>query len=417
MTFSTRARPRLLAGLATSTAAAFQPRRATRAAEQPDIVVLLTSDVRAGDEIALPQTLARVAENGTTFPNFFLTTSLCCPSRASIFTGLYSHNHGVHDNRDGWEGFAKRGNRSRTTGVLLQAAGYRTASVGVYLNGSQPGRGKEPGWDVGPVAGGRRKKKRRNGDGGGRKGKKNKRGRDAGAGRNDQGHVDAAVDVIAETAVDQPLYLHVGFGTAHFPARPRPPYAGQFAGTHIDRDPSFDEEDVSDKPRYIRALRGLSAGDEAWLDRLHRGRLETLLELDDGIVEIWDALEARGRLDNTYVFLLSDNGMALGHHRHYGKIVPYDSSVRAPLFALGPGFSVGAVDDRLVGNIDLAPTLVKIANAAAPQMDGVSLLSSDSRDAILLEMLGANNNSMRWPGPRTEIPPFSALRTPTHLYT
>jgi hypothetical protein len=99
--FSTRACPRLLAGLAVSIGSTIPMRRVTRAAEQPDIIILLTSDVRAGDEIALPQALARVAGNGTTFPNFFLTTSLCCPSRASIFTGLYAHNHGVHDDRDG----------------------------------------------------------------------------------------------------------------------------------------------------------------------------------------------------------------------------------------------------------------------------------------------------------------------------
>lgn len=415
--FSTRARPRLVAGLASAAASAFQSRRATRAADQPDIIVLLTSDVRAGDEIALPQTLARIADNGTTFPNFFLTTSLCCPSRASIFTGLYSHNHGVHDNRVGWEGFAKRGNRGRTTGVMLQAAGYRTAAIGAYLNGAQPGRGKEPGWDIGPIAGGRRKKNRsKNGGGSEKRNGRRDRDRNAAAGRNDADRIDKAVSVIVETAVDQPLYLHLGFSTAHIPVRPRPPYAGQFAGTRVDRDPSFDEHDVSDKPRYIRDLPRLNAGDEAWLDRLHRGRLETLLELDDGIAELWDALEARGRLENTYVFLLSDNAFSLGHHRWAGKIAPYDQSVRAPMFAFGPGFSAGAVDNRLVGNIDIAPTLVEIAEADGPAMDGVSLLASELRDAILLEMRAPNNRSMQWPGPRTEIPRFSALRTSTHLY-
>jgi N-acetylglucosamine-6-sulfatase len=304
--------------------------------------------------------------------------------------------------------------------MLLQATGYRTAEIGLYLNGSQPGQGMEPGWDAGPVAGGGRKKRRRNGGGKGKSGKRHRhrqRDVDADENRDDEDHVDAAVDVIAETAVDQPLYLHVGFGTAHVPVRPKPPYAGQFARTRFDRDPSFAEEDVGGKPRYIRDLRGLRLGDEAWLDRLHQGRLETLLELDEGIVEIWDALEARGRLDTTYVYLLSDNGMALGHHRYYGKIVPYDRSVRAPLHAFGPGFAAGAVDKRLVGNIDLAPTLVEIAEAAAPQVDGASLLSSTARDAIMLEMLAANNNAMPWPGPRSEIPPFHSLRIPTHLYT
>jgi arylsulfatase A-like enzyme len=406
----------------TAGAAPFFLRGRAAAVEQPDIVVLLTSDVRAGDEIALPQTLQRIAGNGTTFPNFFLTTTLCCPSRASIFTGLYAHNHGVHDNHDGWEGFAKRGNRERTTGVLLQAAGYQTAAIGVYLNGAQPGRGKEPGWDIGPVAGGR-KKKRKGGKGHGGHGgnsrnpRRNRRQRKGGSSGGDARLVDAAASIIAEALPDEPLYLHVGFGTAHVPVNPTPPYAGQFAAAQVDRDPSFDEENVADKPKYIRDLPRLSASDEAWLDRLHRGRLEELLALDDGIVKIWDALEARGRLDNTYIFLLSDNAMSLGHHRIYGKMVPYDTSIRAPLFAFGPEFAQGLVDDRLVGNIDIAPTLVEVAGASAPQMDGRSLLDAQERDAMLLELLGEDLHSMDWPGPRADIPRFSALRTATHLYT
>jgi hypothetical protein len=96
------------------------------------------------------------------------------------------------------------------------------------------------------------------------------------------GLAETATRVIAETAADQPLYLHVGFGQPHVPADPVPPYEGQFAGATIDRDAwSFNEEDVGDKPEYIRDLPRLNDDDEAWLDDLHQRRLETLLELDD----------------------------------------------------------------------------------------------------------------------------------------
>jgi arylsulfatase A-like enzyme len=196
-----------------------------------------------------------------------------------------------------------------------------------------------------------------------------------------------------------------------------PPYAGQFAGEQVDRaDLSFNEADVGDKPRYIRELGPLSAGDQSWLDSQHQRRLECLLELDDHIATIWDALEERGRLHNTYVFLLTDNGYLLGQHRYYGKHVPYDGSARMPLYAYGPGFAAGAVDERLVGNVDLAPTLVDVAGADGPEMDGVSLLSSHQRDAILLEFLAPDVNSMKWPGPRTAIARYSAVRTVSHLY-
>jgi arylsulfatase A-like enzyme len=435
---TTRQRPGLLAGLLTGMAAPMINRLSSAAAAgQPDIIVLILNDARDGDQAALPQTLSRLADSGTVFPNFFLTTPLCNPSRASILTGLYPHNHGAYDNRNGphggWEGFAAQGNRGRTTGVILQAAGYRTAAIGQYLNGEQPGQGMEPGWHIGPVARRRRKKKgKKKGKGGkprrlraqdfanearrgGKKGKGKKR-RHPGGGTGDWGLVSAAAGIIAETSVDQPLYLHVGFGTPHAPVIPTPPYAGQYAGERIDRDPSFNEADVGDKPKYIRDLNRLSGGDEGWLDNLHRGRREVLLALDDGIVSIWNALQARGRLDNTYVFLMTDNGHLIGHHRFYGKIAPYDGSARMPLFAFGPEFGQGITDPRLVGNIDIAPTLAEVASANPPAMDGRSLLSPHQRQEILIESLGQGLQSMDWPGPRTGIPRYSAARTADHLY-
>jgi arylsulfatase A-like enzyme len=225
------------------------------------------------------------------------------------------------------------------------------------------------------------------------------------------------VEAIAAAPADRPLLMHVGFDPPHVPAIPAPPYAGRFAGAAIDRtDPSFDEADVSDKPRYVSGLRRLSGGQIAWLDNLHQRRLETLLGVDDEIAAIFRALEARGRIANTYVFLLTDNGYLMGHHRLYGKMAPYDGAVRFPLFAFGPAFAAGAVDRRLVGNIDLAPTIVDLAGAEAPPMDGRSLLSDHARDAIAIELLGRDLRTMNWPGDRANVPRYSALRTAEHLY-
>jgi arylsulfatase A-like enzyme len=275
-------------------------------------------------------------------------------------------------------------------------------AIGAYLNGAQPGKGVEPGWDVGPRASGN-------------SGKGKRQGRSRSKARKTQ--PASAIAQIEETPAEQPLYLHIGFGAPHVPVRPVPPYAGQFDGVQVDRDDlSFNAPDLTGKPRFMRSLSRLKSGEEAWLDRLHQGRLECLLQLDDEIASIWDALEARGRLDNTYVFLLTDNGYLLGQHRYYGKHVPYDGSVRMPLYAFGPGFSPGAVDERLVGNVDIAPTLAEIASVELPLMDGVSLLSNHDRDAILLEFLAPAVNSMKWPGPRAEITRYRGLRTASHLY-
>src|SRR5215210_2857398 len=286
-TISVRARPRLLAGLLAGLALPSISRGVSAANEAPDILVMVMNDARDGDQVALPQAMSRLAVHGTTFPNFFLTTPLCCTSRASILTGLYPLNQGVYDNsagaRGGWEGFAMRGNCDRTTGVMLKTAGYRTAALGVYLNGEQLGSAEEPGWGIGPST------------------QVNV--------PSDTALAEEAASILAETSMDQPLYLHIGFVAPHVPANPSPPYAGRLAGSAIDRDdPSFNEEDVEDKPEYIRDLRRLNEADEAWLDDQHQRRLETLLEIDDSIATIWDALEIRGKLDNTYIFLLTDNG-------------------------------------------------------------------------------------------------------------
>ena len=414
---SVRQRPRMLASLFAGLAARASGVASEAEDQRPDIVVLLLNDARDGDQIAMPKTMAWLAESGATFPNSFLTTPLCCPSRASIFTGLYPHNHGVYDNRagpnGGWEGFAQRGNRGRTIGAILQDAGYFTAAVGGYLNGRKPGAGSEPGWSIGP-GGRRRRKGGKRGKGG--KGGKGKRGRNR-VRRSAASGLSSAVAAIAAAPSGQPMLLHVGFDAPHVPAIPSPRHAGAFAGARIDRgDPAFDEADVADKPKYVSNLGRLSGGQMAWLDNLHQRRLETLLGVDDEIAAIRDALAARGRLENTYIFLLTDNGYLMGHHRLYGKMAPYDGAVRFPLLALGPAFAAGTVDRRLVGNIDLAPTIVALAGAAGPPMDGRSLLSDSGRDAILIELLGRDLESMDWPGERADVPRYGALRTANHLY-
>lgn len=417
-TFSTRARPRLLASLAAGLAPVKSGFSTASAAVKPDILVLILNDVRDGDQAAMPQAMAWLQGRGTTFPNFMMTTPLCGPSRSCLLTGLYSHNHGVYDNSDGktggWVGFAKHGNRTRTTGLLLQAAGYRTIALGNYINGEQPGRGMEPGWNVGPVAKGKKHKGKGKGKGKHKKKKKHQQG--GGGMPSDAQLVGTAAAELRGAASTQPLYLHIGLGTAHVPLNPASAYTGRFSGAQVAREASFNEADISDKSAYLRRQRGLSAGDEAWLDGLHQLRLAALAELDDALLPLWQAIEARGKADNTYVFLVSDNGYMMGHHRYYGKIVPYDRSARFPLQAVGPGFAAGATDARVVGNIDIAPTIVAVAGANRPSMDGVSLLSGNSRDAILLENLSGTGRSMKWPGPRADIPRYRALRTPTHLY-
>lgn len=418
--YSTRDRLRVLGGIGGAAIGAalggsLGAPGSAQAAEQPDIIVLLMNDARDGDQVALPKMMAHFGEKGMTFPNFFMTTPLCCPARATLLTGLYPHHHGVYDNSDashgGWLGFVRRGNRSRATGGLLQAVGYRTVALGTYLNGARPGKGPEPGWNLSILA---QEKD---------SGKKGKKGRKKESGKTKMTGLLSDPEMVARTVAElnatpraQPLYVHLGFNTPHVPAVPGSGYAGRFAGAQVQRDPSFNESDVSEKPAYVRTLRALSPGNQAWLDNLHQRRLECILQLDDALASLWPAIEARGKADNTYVFLMTDNGYLMGQHRLYGKIAPYDGSARFPLYALGPGFAPAETDTRLVSNVDIAPTLVSVAGASTGGMDGVSLLANYQRKGVLLESLSNRVQSMSWPGPRTEITPYRALRTSQHLY-
>lgn len=165
----------------------------------------------------------------------------------------------------------------------------------------------------------------------------------------------------------------------------------------MPRSPAFNEDDVSDKPAYVRVQAKLEPG---MLDQQERRRLETLLSVDETIAAIVNKVKQRGQLHNTYIFVLSDNGWTAGDHRLNTKGVPYDGSVRVPMLAFGPRFAPGAVDTRLVANIDLAPTIADIAGVALPRADGESLFTVD-RDSILLES---------W-----AYPAFAGVRTKTHL--
>ena len=100
---------------------------------------------------------SRWKKKGATFTNYFVTDSLCCPSRSSIFTGEFPHNTGVFRNVEpdgGYGGFNAHGNEPNTFAVALQRNGYRTAMLGKYLNGYHPGiDGPATGWNEWSVAG------------------------------------------------------------------------------------------------------------------------------------------------------------------------------------------------------------------------------------------------------------------------
>ncbi|WP_239517803.1 sulfatase-like hydrolase/transferase [Streptomyces sp. ICC1] len=169
----------------------------------------------------------------------------------------------------------------------------------------------------------------------------------------------------------------------HGPRTPEPKYAGTPVPEWNGR-PSVTEADRSDKPPYIQEATGTLADGK----RIRAEQLRTLLSVDDTVQAFKDKLAALGQLDNTLVLYIGDNGFGWGDHGWTAKSVPYSPAHEVPFYLSWPagGLGAGTVDDRIVANIDIAPTILDAAGITptTPQ-DGRSLLTSYSRDHLLVE--------------------------------
>lgn len=350
----------------------------------PDIVLIVTDDQRRDTMAAMPQVRTRLAANGVTFKNGFVVTPLCCPSRASILTGLYPHSTGVYTNVYPGGGFAAFSDQS-TLATWLDEAGYETALVGKYIN-EYTGTYVPPGWDRWVAL------------------------TDPGGYFDFELNVDGTLESYSEAdgvystdllateaasfvrAATGPLFLYFTPFAPHAPAVPAPRHATEFSGLRPTRPPSYDEADVSDKPEWLQQLPRITAGQQSAIDAFRVDQHRSLLAVDEAIGAILDALAETGRLRNTLVIFTSDNGIAWGEHRWDKKWVPYEEAVRVPLVIRYPGhIPAGAVDSRFALNVDLAATIADAARVVTPPTEGRSLLSlfdqtsGGWRDHFLLE--------------------------------
>jgi N-acetylglucosamine-6-sulfatase len=205
-----------------------------------------------------------------------------------------------------------------------------------------------------------------------------------------------AVDYVHSVPPDRPLFLYWSPHAPHYPATPAPKYADKFTGMKPARPPSFNEADVSDKPQYIRDQAQLTEDGIATVDEFRRDQYRSLLSVDDWIGSILQALSDTGRLDNTLIVFMSDNGLLLGEHRYWKwKTMPYEESIRVPLIVRwdAAGWNVPRADrQHLVANVDLAETWAEAAGTTMPGNEGLNLLpllaspqGANWRKALLLE--------------------------------
>jgi N-acetylglucosamine-6-sulfatase len=377
-----------VAGLsATDSAEAKKPR------QRPNVVVVMSDDQTVESMRVMGNVNGRLAEFGVTFANSFASFPLCCPSRATFLTGQYAHNHGTMGNEPPEGGFVKFNaeHGGNTLAGWLQGDGYHTVEVGKFLNGyggAATATLVPAGWSEWYAAAG-----------------ETQRVYDYALNQNGSlveygtAPQDFKGDVITARAVDainarapanQPFFLYVNYTAPHSGSNPStnppsncdrtaqsaPRHASALDAAPLPRPPSFNEQDLSDKPPDIRDNDPITAAERADLTRRYRCRLESILSVDEGVGSIVDALKRHHELGDTLVIYTSDNGFFGGEHRVLnGKLRHYEPSSRVPLVMRGPGVPEGKTVRELVVNADIAKTILD-ATGTAPGLnqDGRSLI-------------------------------------------
>ncbi len=337
----------------------------------PNVLVIVTDDQRAKDTLGvMPAVRKWFRKRGTRFSQAFATTPLCCPSRASIMTGQYAHNHRVTKNNRGDEL-----PQARTVQRALWMDGYNTALAGKYLNG----------WDLEkpPPFFDRYAMQRWgyyeadfNVDGVVRE-----------VAQYSTGFVaDQTIEFLEgfEQEDEVPWFTYVAPFAAHKPYATQARYAEAGVG-NWSGNPAVRERRTGDKPE----IEGREITKEE-ARAVRRGQLRTLLTVDDMVGRFIHWLRAHGELAETLAIFVSDNGRSWGEHGLDGKRLPYTESIQIPLLMRWPGHvRAGKVDRRLVTNVDIAPTIFA-ATGIRPthNLDGLSLLGDRTRQRLLLEHWG-----------------------------
>jgi arylsulfatase A-like enzyme len=386
--------------------------------DHPNVVLILTDDQRWDTTSVMPAVQSLLVARGVEFTNGFVVNSLCCPSRATILEGAYSHSTGVYQNGGPDGPFGGKFSDTSTVATWLDDAGYRTALIGKYFNFyNEHAAQVPPGWDrwvafaVDDLGGGSYFDYDLSVDG-----SRRHYGNDV---------ADYSTDVLADeadrfirgTSPDVPLFLQFAPYGPHLPSTPAPRHANALPGLTPHRPPNYNEADVSDKSAYVRNLPPLTAGAAGGIDQVRQNQLRTLLSVDDAVDKILDALEDTGRLADTMIVFASDNGYAWGEHRWgvtgaQNKQVPYQESIRIPFVVRYDRMIPAArADDRFALTIDIAPTFAQLAGVDAPGSEGRSLLPllSGAPTAWREDFLVEHG--------QTYVPSYCAVRDRDHTYT
>jgi len=353
----------LLAFLFTSTAIIINAQSSKKG--KPNIIFILTDDY-ASNLVDFMPNLKAMQKEGVTFSHYYVSNSLCCPSRSSIFTGMLPHNTHVETNVKpigGYEAYMSHDDDDKSFSVALQKGGYKTAMMGKFLNGYLP-KIHQPlkGWTDWFVAGA------------------GYRNFDYDINCNDQllhyGHapeeyltdvLSHRTDSLIRSWKNNPFFIEIATFTPHAPFIPAPRHEDLFNDEKAPRTPRFNKEPDTTAPDWLRQLKKLNPKQIDRVDNIFRNRLRCVMSIDELLGNIRKTLKEEGLSDQTYIFFSSDNGYHLGDYQMLqGKQTPFDIDIRVPLIAIGPDVAKGNSQEQIISNIDLAPTFAGLAGVKLP---------------------------------------------------
>jgi len=341
---------------------------------RPNLIFILTDDQRhdalgcAGNELIKTPNMDSLAERGVRFRNAFVTLSICSPSRACCLTGRYGSANGVATLG------AKLDPGEKTFAEYLKDADYQTCFVGKWhIGGSTPA---DAGFDDvvyftsnGP--------------------QQDRRVIEHEKHTTAEGYIedycaDQAIRFIESAARQHaPFLLHLCTQAPHmtpeYTWKAEPETLALYDESAMPVPASWND-DLADKPPYLRTSRFRTRGQETYgyrdpaaIRKHTKLYYAAVTDLDEALGRVVGAVDRLGLCDNTYILLMGDNGWFMGEHGLTSKVLAYEESIRVPLIVSGPGLT-GQVNEELVLNADIAPTLLELAGMPAPaNMHGASL--------------------------------------------